>query len=135
MNVIYRQPAGKIKPFKNFLKELFNKNKHSNRAMYIAGDFNLNVLDHSTNKKVKNFLNLLFQNNLIPLINKPTRITRHTETAIDHIITNTFLDTKLITGVIRTSITDHLPIFLISEKTKVTTHSEKKTILKRLINE
>ena len=37
---------------------------------------NLNVVDHDTCKKVQNFLNLLYQNNVISIINKPTRVTK-----------------------------------------------------------
>ena len=51
--------------------------------MHIAGDFNLNLLDHNTNRKVHNFLSLIYQNGMIPTINKPTRVTRKTATAID----------------------------------------------------
>ena len=38
-NVVYRPPNNKIEPFKNFLKILY----------HIAGDFNLNLLDHDKN--------------------------------------------------------------------------------------
>ena len=41
--------------------------------IYIVGDTNLNLIDYETNIKVKNYLNLLFQKNVIPVINKPTR--------------------------------------------------------------
>ena len=40
--------------------------------MHIAGDFNLNLLDH--NRKVHNFLSLIYQNGMIPTINKATRV-------------------------------------------------------------
>ena len=48
-----------------------------------AGDFNLNLLDHESNKKVRDFLNIIYRNGMIPTINKPTRITRTTATALD----------------------------------------------------
>ena len=65
------------------------RTKKSNKMFYIAGKFNLNVLDHVNCKKLQNFLNLLYQNHMISVINKPTRVTA---TAIDHIITNCFVD-------------------------------------------
>ena len=61
---------------KTFLKNLFDKNKNSNNYCCIAGDFNLNLLQHDKNKKVQNFLNLIYQNFMIPNINKPFRITK-----------------------------------------------------------
>ena len=63
-------------PFEKFLDCTFHKTKKSNKKFHIAGDFNLNVLDHDNCKKVQNFLNLLYQNNMIPIINKPTRVTK-----------------------------------------------------------
>ena len=60
--------------------------------MHIAGDFNLNLLDHNTNREVQSFLSLIYQNGMIPTINKPTRVTRKAATAIDHILTNSFAD-------------------------------------------
>ena len=75
-NAVYRPPNGKIEPFENFLKVIFNKNKNSNKNYHIAGDFNLNLLDYDKNKKVQHFLNLTYQNGMIRSINKPTRVTR-----------------------------------------------------------
>ena len=54
-NVIYRPPNSKIEPFENFLKILFNKNKIFNKNYHIAGDFNLNLLDHDKIKKSEIF--------------------------------------------------------------------------------
>ena len=54
-NVFYKPPKGKIEPFENFLKIIFNKSKNSNKNYHIAGDFNLNFLDHDKNKKPKIF--------------------------------------------------------------------------------
>ena len=34
--------------------------KHKNKHIYIAGDLNFNLLDYSTNKKVKSFVDTLF---------------------------------------------------------------------------
>ena len=45
-------------------KNLFNKMKNSNKAIYIVGDTNLNLIDYETNIKVKNYMNLLFQKTL-----------------------------------------------------------------------
>ena len=55
---------------------------------HISDDFNFNVLDHDNCKKIQNFLNLLYQNNMNPIKNKPTIITRKTATETDHIIIN-----------------------------------------------
>ena len=48
---------------------------------------------------------------MIPTTNKPTRVTRNTATAIDHIITNTVVDIQFKSGIIQTDLSDHFPIF------------------------
>ena len=103
--------------------EKFSRHKRS--VFYFAGDFNLNLLDYETNSKVKNFFNLMFSFNLIPVINKVTRVTKTSVTAIDHIITNSYLNTYIQTGIIKTDISDHFPIFLVTNTA---------TIYKRFIN-
>ena len=90
-NVVYRPPNGKIEPFENFLKILFNKNKNSNNNYHIAGDLNLNLLNYDRNKKVRDFSNLIYQNGIILTINKSTRVTEKTAAAIYHIMTNSFV--------------------------------------------
>ena len=42
--------------------------------MTFAKDFNMNVLDHKSNRKVKSFFGLMYQSNLVPSRNKPTRV-------------------------------------------------------------
>ena len=134
VNVVYRPPGGAIKPFKKFLKDIIIKNKKTSKSLYIVGDLNLNALDYECNSKVKNFFNLIFQQGLIPVINKPTRITKKSATAIDHIMTNTFVDADITTGIIKTDISDHFPIFLISKTQGINIYPQKSSILKRHIN-
>ena len=135
VNLLYRPPAGKIKPFKSVIKQLLRTNEKTRKSVYLIGDFNLNVLDYETNTKVKNFFNLIFQHGLIAVINKPTRVTRQSATAIDHIITNSTSLAHIITGIIKTDITDHMPIFLINQQNNINTYTEDTYIFKRYIKE
>ena len=57
----------------------------------------MNVLDHEYKRKVKSFFDLMYQRNLIPTINKPTRVGKNSTTAIDHITAD---------------LTDHFPIVI-----------------------
>ena len=90
-----------------FLNNIFSQIKFSNKAFHIAGDFNLNLLDYYTNKKVQKFLNLVYQNGMIPTISKPTRVTRNTATTIDYILTNCFTETVFKTAICKIDISDH----------------------------
>ena len=134
VSTIYRSPSGKIKAFKTHLKDLITKNQKTGKLLYLIGDFNLNVLDYETNTKVKNFLNFLFQHSLIPMINKPTRITKRTATATDH-ITNSFVSPSVTTGIIKSGLSDHLPIFITCNKQNLDVYSKKTTIFKRYFND
>ena len=57
VTVLYRPPNGRFEHFENFLTIFF---KHKN--VYIEGHFSINLLDHSLNKKVQNYLYLIYQN-------------------------------------------------------------------------
>ena len=74
-NVLYRKPKGKIESFEKFLKETFPRIKSSNKQFYVAGDFNLNVLDYETCKKEQEFLNIIYESGMIPIKHTPTRVT------------------------------------------------------------
>ena len=67
--------------------------------------------------KVKNAVNFALQNSLIPLINKPARVTTTNSIAIDLILTNAFLNEQIRTGIIKTEISNHFPLFLITDPT------------------
>ena len=72
---------------------------------------NINVLDCESNKKVQHSLSRMFQCNMIPTINKPTRVTRNIATAIDHIITNTVISgIQHRSGITKTDISDPKPL-------------------------
>ena len=55
INALCRPLTGQIESFENFLNNIFSKIKKSNKLFHIAGDFNLNLLDHDTNRKVRDF--------------------------------------------------------------------------------
>lgn len=52
---------------------------------------------------------MLYSHDLLPVITKPTRITNHTATLIDHIYTNTV--DSLVSGILTVDISNHLPVF------------------------
>ena len=53
----------------------------------------------------------MFRFGMIPTTNKPTRVTRHTATAIDHVFTNTIMgNMEIKTAFVKTDIPDHFPM-------------------------
>ena len=131
----YRQPAGDFKQYKIYLESFFKKMKNSNKAIYIVGNTNLNLIDYETNIKVKNYLNQLFQKIFTAVINKPTRVSQNNATIIDHINTNHFLNNDMHSGIVTTNISVNFPIFLISKDLSLDSSNERIHITKRERND
>jgi hypothetical protein len=53
---------------------------------------------------------MLYTNNFLPTITKPTRLTDHSKTFIDHIYTNAPID-NITSGIGLFDLSDHLPVF------------------------
>ena len=69
-----------------------------------------NRLELNEHWKTGEYVENIFTHGIIPLITKPTRITDHSATLIDHIYTNR-TDTNMTSGIITTDISDHIGIF------------------------
>ena len=127
INITYRPPSGQIKPFYNYLKSFFDQTKNENKDLYFVGDFN------SCDSRVTKIFNLLLKHGNIPLITKHTRVTRQTATIIDHIFTNCYVKKEFVTGILKSCIPDHFPIFVIANTIIGTENkqNEKRTIFQR----
>ena len=87
------------------------------------GDYNLDLLKCSEHEYTQEFLDIMYSNNLIPTITKPTR--PKTRTLIDNIFTNNYQDNqKQERGIIYADLSDHFPIYNISKNINVTDNSE-----------
>ena len=84
-----------------------NDQKH----LFSVRDLNINFLDYSINTNVHDFFNSVFQNGVFPLINKLTRVIKSSATIIDHVLTNTRIDSEVQRDILKTDISDHLAAF------------------------
>ena len=89
---MYRPPRGNQSKFLEETEQVVHNSKHSTKSFFLVGDLNLNSLDYASSTPVKNFFNLAFENGIFPVINRPTRVTWASATAIDHILTNTIME-------------------------------------------
>ena len=69
---------------------------------------------------------------MIPTINKPTRVTSRTATAIDHIITNCFINVNFKIAIFKIDITDHLPVCITISSTEKLVENKHTTYIKRV---
>ena len=84
---------------------------------YICGDFNINLGNLEVESNIKDYVNSLISLSCKLLISKPTRVSDHSATIIDHMYTN---DNKhdILSGIPIYEISDHLPIFAIAKQIK-----------------
>ena len=114
IGVIYRHPNYNFQEFQNnFLNTLHNLNK-TRCKFYICGDFNINQLTYYTSSNVKCFIDSIMSLGCENVIKKPTRITTHSATLIDHIYTNNSQN-HITAGILIDDISDHLPTFILIE--------------------
>ena len=73
----------------------------------------------------------MFRFRMIPTNNKPTLVTRQTASAIDHIITNSIMCTGFKSGIIKTDISDHFPVFVCYKYIAEKEDAKKELIYKR----
>ena len=59
INVLYRPPNGQTESFEKLLKNVFSITKNWNKVHHIAGDLNLDLLDHENSRKLQDFLKLV----------------------------------------------------------------------------
>ena len=79
-----RPPNGDMAVFEKFCGNLLSANDKTSKKNIFAVDLNINVLDYESNKKIQHFLSSMFQYNMIPTINKPTRVTRNSHISRSH---------------------------------------------------
>ena len=112
LTVVYRPPNTDLNLFFEYLKSGVIR-VPKNKKYYLIGDFNIDLLKTDYNNLSTEFLNFLNIYSLFPLIKTPTRVTEFSRTLIDNIFTNNF--SPHISGVIQSDISDHFPIFTLTE--------------------
>ena len=131
----YKPPQGDTTLFEKHLQGLLWRLDVCKREVLITGDFNINLLDSENNKKVQSFVNLMFRCGMIPVIIKPPRVTTHTATEIDRMLTNSIINTEIKSAIIKADISDHFPILFVAKvKVDVNIKTEQ-YILKRNISD
>ena len=123
---IYRPntyPQADIDIFINTMNDLQLLLAAENKDSYIMGDMNLDLLKFSNHQKTGDYLENIFTHGFLPLITKPTRLTSHSATLIDHIYTNKS-DLTATSGIVVTDISDHFGIFAVIKHNKINVKTE-----------
>ena len=99
----------------------FNELPHGNHYVFLLGDLNVDLSRGvGTNLPIDELKNIFLTHHLYPLINKPTREVKSSNTIIDNIFCNVpnALETCGV-GIIRTYISDHHAILCILDNITV----------------
>ena len=72
----------------------------------------MDLLKIEKNKSISDYFDIITNNNFMPLITRPTRITNSSKTLIDNILYNQFSN-DIVSGNITVGISDHIPQFSI----------------------
>ena len=134
VGVVLRPPNSNMVDFNDSMHDILEKNAH--HPCYIMGDFNLDLLKHELHRPTERFLDTMYANSYIPMINRPTRVTRNTCTLIDNIFTNNYsINSQLFNGILKAGISDYYILFHIIKSTHSTkdVNSDYKTV--RIVNE
>ena len=70
------------------MKDLEQPLAAENKETYLMEDMNIDLLKYSNHLKTGEYLESLFSYGFLPLITKPTRLTYHSATLINHIYAN-----------------------------------------------
>ena len=101
---IYRPPCIDARKFNDtFLQNTLEKLSYKNKDIILMGDFNIDILKYDTNNDSAAFLDIIYENFLLPYISSPTRVTPRSQTLIDNIFSNVIED-EIISGHITATI-------------------------------
>ena len=104
---IYRAPNTDFQFFNKKFEKVLQIATENNTKCFLAGDFNVNLLNQS-HSDTENFIDMLFSYSILPEIKAPTRYGDSSLTLINNIFTNKSCDSH-VSGVILNDISDHLP--------------------------
>ena len=99
------------------LKNILNAIHYENKSTLVTGNFNVNRINYIKKRGTYNSLELLINHNFTSQITLPTRVTEKFATLIDNIFVNN-PSFKYLSGNIKTSVSDHLPRFIILKNFK-----------------
>ena len=113
---IYKHPSLNISEFEiDHLSPLLDKISKEGKTVILMGDFNINLLNSNSDENISNFLDTLGNHLILPQITLPTRVAIQSKTLIDNIFMSPTKFERL-SGNITTGISDHLPQFLLLNK-------------------
>ena len=110
IGVVYKPPESNTDIFVAHFSDLMGIISKERKQCILMGDFNLDLIKVDIHNQTNDFVHSLYTNAFYPTISKPTRVTEHSATLLDNIITN-ITGYCIKSGVLYNDISDHFPVF------------------------
>ena len=124
MCCIYKHPTPSNQGFiDSYILPILEKLSYEKKQVMLKGDFNMDLLNYNTNRRITRFVDEMWTDSFISYTNLPNRTTNQS-VVIDNIYNK--INSQPTAGIIITSISDHLMQFLI-EKLPFTSNSKQTT--------
>ena len=120
---IYRTPGTNTHMSIERYQQTLDKLDLEHCDIYLGTDQNFDYTKMNINRSTAELFETFYSRGYLPTITKPTRITKTTATLIDNIYIKCNKPHNIISGIINSQISDHLPVFVFA-KTKVTIKPE-----------
>ena len=117
---VYKSPNTNDDKLKTHLAEVCSKIKQEkyNKELVVGMDHNMDLLKSHEHRCTQQFLDILLNNDLVPTITRPTRITK-TATLIDNVFISKMLQQSFDSMILIEEISDHLPSLVLMKQTKL----------------
>ena len=108
----YRSPSITPSLFFETLNSILSRlERHENKQIILLGDINIDLVKHDYETNSQQLIDMTTRSSFVQVINRPTRVTDHSATLIDHIYTNQ-IHNMISCGVVTFDISDHLGTFI-----------------------
>ena len=105
---VYRSPSNKESEFITLIEAVLQKlERFSRKHVLLVGDFNIDLIKHKNDIHCQNLIDTASQHGFIQVASRPTRITDHSATLIDHVYTNNIEKTASC-NIVTIDLSDHL---------------------------
>ena len=120
---MYRPPNSTITNFNKSFKKMVDSYRKKNKHVIIGTDHNLDFLKADHHVHTQHFIEQTLDAKLLPMITRPTRITKTMATLIDNILIDQNIASNVDCSVLIDNISDHLPCLSVIRNLKTTPNS------------
>ena len=118
----------------SLFQQTFRQLVNGKTEVIIGLDHSLDLLKHKLHKTTQSFLEFIIDNNYLPCISRPTRVTTSSATLLDNILVSQNLFVKQVSSVIVDDLSDHFPCLTVV-KGCMPIYNEVNDVLKRKLTE